>query len=102
MKPVKQSAVGKSETPMSHETPASLKGRNLQHCDWLFTRVRPDQAPLTFPEHDQRDLPALEVLLVAEILIGGHQHLEPCLSAKVSSSPFSTRSHPRARASVTV
>ena len=76
-------------------------GGRVNGCD-NPRNVGPDQAPSALTQDHNRNLAALEVLLVAEILVGCHENLEPCglgLSQQVSVFQFFP---PRARASVII
>jgi hypothetical protein len=52
-------------------------GRGRVHCYDNLRNVRFDEAPSPLTQYNNRDLPAREILLVAEILVRRNQHLEP-------------------------
>jgi hypothetical protein len=56
---------------------------------------------LLIAEHDKRDCPSRQVLLIAQVFVGRQQNIKDRASAAAISSPFDVRSHPRSMASTT-
>ena len=57
-------------------------------CRRVITHQRPDIRP----EHDQREFPPRQVLLIPDVLIGCHQNVKPCrFGRKEKRSVFKLR-----------
>jgi hypothetical protein len=56
-------------------------------------KVWPNKTPCGISKHNDSDVSVLQILLIAKVLVG-RQSSNPESSARVSNSPFETRSHP--------
>jgi len=52
--------------------------RRCVHRRNHLRHVRLDECPAALPEHDNGNLAARQILLIAEVLVGRHEHVKAC------------------------